>query len=87
VHRFLALIHRYLDPAETLAEVLFGLIMVLTITIGASLITTPDQLDTHGLIVAAAGCNLAWGVIDAVLFLLDTLFYRSFNAGRSAWLP
>lgn len=75
-----SVIHRYLDPAETLAEVMFGLIMVLTITIGAGLITTEDQLDAHGLIVAAAGCNVAWGVIDAVLFLLNILFYRSQRA-------
>jgi len=75
-----SVIHRYLDPAETLAEVMFGLIMVLTITIGAGLITAEDQLDTHGLIVAAAGCNVAWGVIDAVLFLLNILFYRSQRA-------
>ena len=75
-----SVIHRYLDPAETLAEVLFGLIMVLTITIGAGLITAEGQLDTHGLIVAAVGCNIAWGVIDAVLFLLNILFYRSQRA-------
>ena len=66
-------IHRYLDPAETLAEVMFGLIMVLTITIGAGLITAEDQLDTHGLIVAAAGCNVAWGVIDAIMYVLNSL--------------
>jgi hypothetical protein len=75
-----SVIHRYLDPAETLAEILFGLIMVLTFIIGADLITTKEQLDTHGLIIAAVGCNIAWGVIDAVLFLLDILFYRSQRA-------
>jgi VIT1/CCC1 family predicted Fe2+/Mn2+ transporter len=75
-----SIIHRYLDPAETLAEVLFGLIMVLTFTIGADLLTTEEQLDAHGLIVAAAGCNVAWGIIDAVLFLLNMLFYRSQRA-------
>src|SRR4030095_15504632 len=75
-----SVIHRYLDPADTLAEVLFGLIMVLTITIGAVLLTAEDQLDTRGLIVAAVGCNVAWGVIDAVLFLLNILFYRSQRA-------
>jgi VIT family len=75
-----SVIHRYLDPGETLAEILFGLIMVLTFIIGADLITGEDQLDTHGLIVAAVGCNVAWGVIDAVLFLLDILFHRSQRA-------
>ena len=31
-------IHRYLDPGETLAEVLFGLIMALTITVGGGIL-------------------------------------------------
>jgi hypothetical protein len=75
-----SVIHRYLDPAETLAEVLFGLIMVLTFTIGADLLTTEDQVDTHGLVVGVVGCAVAWGVIDAVLFLLNILFYRSQRA-------
>src|ERR1700757_3231162 len=73
-------IHRYLDPGETLAEVLFGLIMVLTITAGAGIVSTSEELDTHRLVAAAVGCNVAWGVIDAVLFVLGGLFYRSQRA-------
>jgi hypothetical protein len=75
-----SLIHRYLDPGEALGEVLFGLIMVLTFTVGARLITTEVQLDARELVVAAVGCNIAWGVIDAVLFVLGSLFYRSQRA-------
>jgi len=70
----------YVDPGETLAEVLFGLIMALTIIIGAAAISAPDKLDTHGLVLAIVGCNLAWGVIDAVLFVLGSLFQRSKRA-------
>ena len=73
-------IHRYLDPGETLAEVLFGLIMVLTITAGAGIVSASEQLDTRKLVAAALGCNVAWGVIDAVLFVLGGLFYRSQRA-------
>ncbi len=73
-------IHRYLDPGDTLGEVLFGLIMVLTITAGAEIFSTPGALDTHTLVVAAVGCNIAWGVIDAVLFVLGSMFYRSQRA-------
>jgi len=71
---------RILEPVERLSEILFGLIMVLTFTIGADLLTTEDQLDARGLVVAAVGCNVAWGLIDAVLFLLNMLFYRSQRA-------
>ena len=77
---FTAAIHRYLDPGETLAEVLFGLIMVLTFTVGARFLTGDDGLDARALIVGAVGCNVAWGMIDATLFVLDSLFRRGRRA-------
>jgi VIT1/CCC1 family predicted Fe2+/Mn2+ transporter len=75
-----SLIHRYLDPGDSLAEVLFGLIMALTITAGARLFAEGAQFDAHQLVVAAVGCNVAWGVIDAVLFVLGGLFHRNRRA-------
>jgi VIT1/CCC1 family predicted Fe2+/Mn2+ transporter len=75
-----SIIDRYLDPAESLGEVLFGLIMVLTFTVGARIITEKSELDTRELIVAAVGCNIAWGIIDAVLFVLGNMFHRSRRA-------
>jgi hypothetical protein len=73
-------IHRYLDPADSLGEVLFGLIMVLTFTIGASLVIATEGLDARELVVAAVGCNVAWGVIDAMLFLLGGVYHRGRRA-------
>jgi len=73
-------IHRYLDPGETLGEVLGGLIMALTFTLGARLFSASGQLEARDLVVAVAGCNVAWGVIDATLFVLNSLFYRSRHA-------
>lgn len=73
-------IHRYLDPGETLGEVLFGLIMVLTFTVGGRLLMLGGEFDTTELVVGAIGCNIAWGVIDAVLFVLGSLFNRSQRA-------
>jgi len=64
---------RALDPAESLGEILFGLIMVLTFTLGASVAGGWER----GLILAAVGCNVAWGVIDGALFLMSRLFARS----------
>jgi len=75
-----SLIHRYLDPGDALGEVLFGLIMVLSFTVGARLLFKEEGLDTTELVVGAVGCNIAWGVIDAVLFVLGSLFYRSRRA-------
>lgn len=65
-------IHRHLDPAESLGEVLFGLIMVLTFTLGAAVAGGYKR----GMLLAAVGCNVAWGVIDGVLFVLSGRFAR-----------
>ena len=68
---------RYLEPADRLNEVLFGLIMVLTFTLTAGL-TIEDGPDAgRELLLAALGCNLAWGVIDGAMFLMAALLERS----------
>jgi hypothetical protein len=53
----LSLVHRYLAPDESLAEVLFGLIMALTITAGARLFTETGQFDLHRLVLATVGSS------------------------------
>lgn len=72
--RFVA---RYLDPSETLLEVLFGLIMALTITVGARLLSERADIVPLELALALLGCNVAWGVIDGAFYLLGTLFNRN----------
>lgn len=76
----IAYLNRYLDPAESLAEILFGLIMVLTCTLGASLLAGIDRETLRTTLVAALGCNLAWGIIDAALYVMGNVFARSRNA-------
>jgi hypothetical protein len=49
-----------LDPMERISEVLFGLIMVLTFTSSLS-IASADRASTRSMLIAALGCNLAWG--------------------------
>ena len=68
----------FLDPMDRISEVLFGVIMVLTFT-GALSIATADRLEVREMLVGALGCNLAWGVIDAGLYLMGRLQER----GRS----
>ena len=70
-------VHRYLDPEESLGEVLFGLIMALTITLGVGLLSPAEALHPRELALALIGCNVAWGIIDAALYLLGVLFARS----------
>ena len=66
-----------LDPGDALAEVLFGLIMALTWTVGSRLVMREEGLDIRGLVISTLGCNVAWGIIDAVLRILGTTFFRS----------
>lgn len=71
-----ARILKFIDAGDALGEVLFGLIMALTFTIGARLVIGHEGLNERDLILATLGCNIAWGVIDAVLFLLGMGLYR-----------
>jgi hypothetical protein len=71
------LIGRFLDPTDSLGELLFGLIMALTVTLGARLLSQRPDIDPAELIVGMIGCNLAWGIIDAVLYLLGSVFSRN----------
>jgi hypothetical protein len=63
---------RALDPIDRVSEVLFGLIMVLTFT-GSLSVAEAGRDDTRTMLIGALGCNLAWGIIDAVLFLMGGL--------------
>jgi VIT family len=72
-----SLMDRYLDPATTLGEILFGLIMTLTFTLGAGIIIEDEGREgARQLLIAVIGCNLAWGIIDAALYLVGQLFDR-----------
>ncbi len=68
---------RHLDPGDRLAEMLCGLIMVLTFTLGAGLTVTQGPDAALSLLYAAIGCNLAWGIIDGVLYVLTGMSRRS----------
>jgi hypothetical protein len=68
---------RYLDPASRLGEILFGLIMVLTITLTAGLTMDEGRAGVRQLLVAAIGCNIAWGIIDAVMYIMNCMTVRS----------
>jgi hypothetical protein len=62
---------RILDPVDRASEVLFGLIMVLTFTASLGAIEA-GRADVRAMLIGALGCNLAWGIIDAVMFLMGT---------------
>lgn len=79
---------RILDPVDRISEIMFGLIMALTFTglIGSVL---GDGNEVRSLLLGALGCNLAWGLVDGVMFVLMGLVARGHGlrvlaAARSA---
>jgi VIT1/CCC1 family predicted Fe2+/Mn2+ transporter len=70
----------HLAPDESLGEVLAGLVMVLTFTLAAGVATRGGQDGVRTLLFAAVGCNLAWGIIDAVFYVMTRAFVRRRHA-------
>ncbi|MEJ5057029.1 MULTISPECIES: hypothetical protein [unclassified Pseudomonas] len=69
---------RVLDPVDRVTEVIFGLLMAMTFT-GTISVATSGQEEERTMMIAALGCNLAWGLADAVMYLLRTLIERTRN--------
>src|SRR5262249_24556269 len=69
-----AFIQRHLDPADRLGEVLFGLIMALGFTAADRL--EREEPDNRALFIGILGCNLAWAIVDGVMYALCAYFER-----------
>jgi VIT1/CCC1 family predicted Fe2+/Mn2+ transporter len=67
-----------LSPVDRVLGVIFGLIMALTFT-GSLSVATADRTEVRSMLIGALGCNIAWGLVDAVMYLLGILAER----GRS----
>jgi len=82
---------RVLDPISRVSEIIFGLLMALSFT-GTLSVATAGREEVRTLLYAALGCNLAWGIADAVMYFMVTLTGRARNlallrAVRSAATP
>ena len=60
---------------DRISEVLFGLIMVLTFT-GSFSAAQAGRADVREMLLGAVGCNLAWGIIDGIMYLMACLSER-----------
>jgi hypothetical protein len=68
---------RHLDPASHMGEILFGLIMTLTFTLAAGIVIQEEGREgAREMLIGILGCNLAWGIIDGVLYVLGQVFDR-----------
>ena len=70
-----------LSPVDRVSELLFGLFMALTF-VGAVSVAESGREEIRAMFTAALGCNLAWGLVDAVMYLVRTVTDR----GRSLTL-
>jgi hypothetical protein len=60
---------------DRISEILFGLVMVLTVTCSFS-VGGGGRTEARQMLIGAFGCNLAWGVIDAMLYWLACVYAR-----------
>jgi hypothetical protein len=67
---------RHLDPASRLGEILFGFIMTLTVTLTASFNIADGKKGVRQLLLAAIGSNIAWGIIDASMYIMNVMVVR-----------
>jgi VIT1/CCC1 family predicted Fe2+/Mn2+ transporter len=70
---------RVLDPVDRFSEIIFGLVMVLTFTSSLSVAESGRQ-DVRDMLVAAIGCNVAWGIVDGVMYLVTSIVDRARRA-------
>jgi hypothetical protein len=68
-----------LDPIDRASEVVFGLLMSLSFT-GALSIASAGRDEIRTMLASALGCNLAWGLVDAVMFVVRARVARGHRA-------
>jgi VIT1/CCC1 family predicted Fe2+/Mn2+ transporter len=66
---------RFLSPIERISEVLFGLVMTLSFT-GTMSVVSGGREAVGTMLLAVLGCNIAWGIIDGILYLLGAVAER-----------
>ncbi len=74
-------VDRILDPISRLSEIMFGLLMTLTFT-GTMSVVIGTGGDVRSVLVAALGCNLAWGIVDGTMHVLTTVTERGRELSR-----
>lgn len=64
-----------LNPVDRVSELIFGLFMALTF-VGVVSMASADRQEIETMLAAALGCNIAWGLVDAVMYLVRTITER-----------
>ena len=70
-----------LDPIDTLSEVIFSVLILLTFTLAFRIFMLDDRPVTveyiNDLVWAALGATVAWGIIDGIMYALFEVLGRS----------
>ena len=74
-----------LDPVYRASEVIFGVLMAMSF-IGSISVASDGREEIRTLLVAALGCNLAWGLVDGVMHLVSTKTQQRRNRALMARL-
>jgi VIT1/CCC1 family predicted Fe2+/Mn2+ transporter len=64
-----------LNPVDRVSEMIFGLFMALTF-VGVVSMASAGREEIRTMLITALGCNLAWGMVDAVMYLVRTIADR-----------
>jgi VIT1/CCC1 family predicted Fe2+/Mn2+ transporter len=67
---------RPLDPVDRYSEIIFGRVMGLTFT-GTLRVADSGREEVREMLVAALGCNVAWGVVDGVMYVVTSVVDRA----------
>lgn len=65
-----------LDPVERTSEIIFGLIIALSFT-GTLSVAAEGRQELRILLLAALGANAAWGIVDGVMYVVNSLLNRN----------
>ena len=71
-----------LKPNESLTQLVSGLIVVLTFTLAASVASGGGQDGARAALLGAIAANASWGIINAVLYVMDSVRPQSPNTNR-----
>jgi VIT1/CCC1 family predicted Fe2+/Mn2+ transporter len=68
-------IQRVVEPGDRIAEAMLGIIMALTFT-GTLSVADAGRNDVRAMLIGALGCNLAWGIIDGIIYVMISAAQR-----------
>lgn len=77
VTRYSRVVDKHISSVGRLQEIIYALIMVITVSSTVSRTLPDTEEGIQMLVFAVLGCNIAWGIVDGVMYVLTNLFNRN----------